>query len=82
LRNVAVTAPYMHNGSLGNLRDVLRHYSELNPERLHADGEALLRPLNMSEAEIDDLIAFLNTLTDKHGADRPRPVPAKGACPK
>ena len=31
LRNVARTAPYMHNGSLATLADVVRHYSEINP---------------------------------------------------
>ncbi len=77
LRNVAVTAPYMHNGSLATLREVLNHYSELDEERLHADGEKLLRPLKLSNAEMDDLIAFLETLTDRFGADRPRPAPPK-----
>jgi cytochrome c peroxidase len=74
LRNVAVTAPYMHNGSLDSLRDVLRHYSDLDEERLHADGENLLRPLKLTDTEVDDLLAFLETLTDQHGADRPRPA--------
>jgi cytochrome c peroxidase len=32
LRNVAQTAPYMHNGSLATLRDVVKHYSELNED--------------------------------------------------
>jgi cytochrome c peroxidase len=62
LRNVALTAPYMHNGSLATLRDVVRHYSELNEERLHADGERILRPLRLSEQEISDLVAFLESL--------------------
>ena len=75
LRNVAVSGPYMHNGSLDTLRDVLKHYSEIDEERLHADGEKLLRALKLSDAEIDDLLAFLNTLTDRDGADRPRPKP-------
>jgi cytochrome c peroxidase len=65
LRNVALTAPYMHNGSLATLRDVVKHYSELNEERLHADGERILKPLHLSAQEIDDLVAFLDTLTDK-----------------
>jgi cytochrome c peroxidase len=64
LRNLARSAPYMHDGSLATLRDVLRHYSELNEERLHADGEALLVPLRLSEAEIDDLLAFLDSLNE------------------
>jgi cytochrome c peroxidase len=80
LRNVAVTAPYMHHGGLATLRDVLRHYSELDEERLHADGEKLLRALKLSDTETEDLLAFLDTLTDKHGADRPRPVPSNVDC--
>jgi cytochrome c peroxidase len=53
----------MHDGGLNTLRDVIRHYSELDEERLHADGESILRPLRLSDAEIDDLVAFLETLT-------------------
>jgi len=63
LRGLVATAPYMHDGSLATLRDVVRHYSELDLDRLHADGEALLRPLKLSEPEIDDLVAFLRTLS-------------------
>lgn len=63
LRNVALTAPYMHNGSLATLRDVVNRYSELDEERLHADGEKILKPLRLSENEIGDLVAFLETLT-------------------
>ena len=68
LRNVAHTAPYMHDGSLATLADVVRHYSEVDMERLHTDGEALIRPLRLSEAEIADLVAFLETLS---GTPRP-----------
>ncbi len=63
LRNVAGTAPYMHNGHLATLRDVASYYSNLNEDRLHADGERILKPLKLSEAEIDDLVAFLETLS-------------------
>ena len=64
LRNVALTAPYMHNGSLATLRDVVRHYSELNEERLHADGERILRRLNLSRRESEDLVVFLQSLSE------------------
>jgi cytochrome c peroxidase len=64
LRGVARTAPYMHNGSLATLADVVKFYSELNEERLHADGERILKPLRLTQAEIDDLVAFLESLTD------------------
>jgi len=64
LRNVALTAPYMHNGSLASLADVVRHYSEINPDRLHSDGESLLKPLRLNAAETADLVAFLESLTE------------------
>ena len=63
LRNVAETAPYMHNGSVRTLRDAVRHYSEVDPDRVHSDGEQLVRPLRLNDGEIDDLVAFLNTLS-------------------
>jgi cytochrome c peroxidase len=62
LRGVARTAPYMHNGSLATLTDVVRFYSELNEERLHADGERVLKRLRLTEPEVADLVAFLETL--------------------
>lgn len=63
LRQLVHTAPYMHNGSLHTLQDVVRHYSELNEERLHADGERILRPLKLSPAQAADLVAFLRSLS-------------------
>ena len=80
LRNVARTAPYMHNGSLSTLRDVVRHYSELNEDRLHADGERILKPLRLSAAETDDLIAFLTTLSDAGTPFRRRTSPTDPPC--
>ncbi len=70
LRGVAATAPYMHDGRLATLHDVVRHYSELDEERLHADGEAILKPLRLSPQQQDDLVAFLRTLGPR-GADPP-----------
>jgi cytochrome c peroxidase len=64
LRNVARTAPYMHNGSLPTLADVVRHYSEVDEDRLHGiPGRRLLRPLRLSPREKADLVAFLETLS-------------------
>ncbi len=63
LRMLAASAPYMHDGSKARLRDVVRHYSDLDEDRLHADGEAILRPLRLTESEIDDLVAFLESLS-------------------
>jgi cytochrome c peroxidase len=77
LRNVARTAPYMHDGSLATLADVVRHYSEVNPDRLHSDGESLIRPLRLSAGESSDLVAFLESLTETASALAPSlPVPA------
>jgi cytochrome c peroxidase len=80
LRNVALTAPYMHNGRLATLRDVVRHYSELDMDRVHADGESLLRPLRLSEGDADDLVAFLESLTDPGATAAPAPPAAIAGC--
>jgi cytochrome c peroxidase len=73
LRQVARTAPYMHDGQLVTLEAVVQHYSELNLERLHADGEQVLRPLRLSPQEVQDLVAFLRTLTAGYPARKPAP---------
>ena len=80
LRNLTLTAPYMHNGSLATLRDVVRHYSELDLDRLHADGERILKPLNLTEAESTDLVAFLETLSADAELPAPLAPPVVAAC--
>jgi len=64
LRQLARSAPYMHNGSLATLDEVVRHYDRLDEERLHADGERILRRLNLRPDQAADLVAFLRTLSD------------------
>ena len=54
----------MHDGSLASLRDVVKHYSELDEDRLHLDGEKVLKRLNLTSSEIDDLVVFLQSLTE------------------
>jgi cytochrome c peroxidase len=69
LRNVALTAPYFHDGSRKTLQDVLKHYNkggEANP-----NADPVLKPLELSPSEINDLIAFLNALTDKAFSKNP-----------
>jgi len=64
LRNVALTAPYSHDGAFERLEDVLRFYSTLEgsaPAGHH--GERVLQPLDLSEREMADLVAFLASLT-------------------
>ncbi|MBI5901765.1 MAG: hypothetical protein HZB40_21415 [Rhodocyclales bacterium] len=80
LRNLKYTAPYMHNGSLATLRDVVRHYSEIDEDRLHSDGERILKPLRLSEAESTDLIAFLESLSAREALLAPVVPPAVAAC--
>ena len=64
LRGAARTAPYMHNGSLADLKAVVAHYNRIDLERLHTDGEAILMPLGLSDTEVDDLVSFLRSLSD------------------
>jgi len=80
LRNLVLTAPYMHDGSLATLRDVVRHYSELDEDRLHADGERILKPLHLSAAETDDLVAFLVSLSPAAPLAAPAVPPAVPGC--
>jgi cytochrome c peroxidase len=82
LRNVASTPPYMHNGSAPTLRDVVLHYSALDESRIHASARPLLRALRLADDEVDALVAFLESLTDGHGADRPRPARTEGCGPR
>ena len=62
LRNVGITAPYMHDGSLRTLWDVMDHYNKGGETNPYLDGG--IEPLNLSEHEIDDVVAFLFALTD------------------
>jgi len=59
LRNVTRNAPYMHAGELSTLGAVLRHYNRARPA---AVGHSELHPLNLSDAQLASLIAFLGTL--------------------
>jgi cytochrome c peroxidase len=61
LRNIALTAPYMHNGSLGSLRDVVEFYNCGGVANENLDG--LIKPLNLTHQEIDELVVFLTALT-------------------
>ena len=61
LRNIQLRAPYMHNGKLAHLEDVIAHYMSGGLDR--ASKSALIRPTELSAAEQSDLIAFLESLT-------------------
>ena len=64
LRGVANTAPYMHNGSLTSLEDVVNHYLSIDVKKLNANSAAIFKPLNLTKREASDLIAFLQSLSE------------------
>jgi cytochrome c peroxidase len=66
LRNIGITAPYMHDGSFDTLWDVMDHYNKGGEANAYLDGG--IQPLALSEKEIDDMVAFLFTLTDERFA--------------
>jgi len=82
LRNVALTAPYMHDGRFASLDEVLGHYARLGARAAH--GQVLDRRLPrapLTGAERADLIAFLDSLTDSAFVARyqqPPPPPPGG----
>jgi cytochrome c peroxidase len=60
LRGVSLTAPYMHDGSLATLEEVVRFYNRGGGANPHLDS--VLAPLELSEEEVSDLVAFLKAL--------------------
>ncbi|MES1171596.1 MAG: MbnH family di-heme enzyme [Bacteroidota bacterium] len=75
LRNVALTAPYMHDGSIATLADVVRHYAAggrlIESGQLAGDGRlsplksGLVAGFQLSEQDLADVVAFLESLTDR-----------------
>ncbi len=82
LRNIAVTAPYMHDGSLATLRDVVEFYAaggrNVTEGPNAGDGRAnpfkssLTVGIDLTEQEKADMVAFLHTLTDRTFVTNPR----------
>jgi cytochrome c peroxidase len=72
LRNIDQTPPYMHDGSEPTLRAVVEFYNKGGNPNPHLAKE--MKPLNLTEREIDDLVAFMRALT----ADVPNAVPPTG----
>jgi cytochrome c peroxidase len=66
LRNVAITAPYMHDGSLATLWDVMDHYNKGGVPNPNLDGG--MQRLGLTEPEIDDMVAFMESLTSEQFA--------------
>jgi cytochrome c peroxidase len=61
LRNVALTAPYMHDGSIATLREVAEYYDGGGVP--HEGLDPRIRPLGLSDDAREDLVAFLESLT-------------------
>jgi cytochrome c peroxidase len=71
LRNIAKTAPYMHDGRFNTLQECLDHYANVKPNLVNLDPLLQNSGLPLSTQDKQDIIAFLNTLTDyKLLADR------------
>lgn len=70
LRNIAASAPYMHDGSLATLDDVIDHYAMGGNG--HATTDPAIEPLSLSAEQRADLLAFLNALTDTTFLTDPR----------
>lgn len=77
LRQAARAAAFMHDGQLARLEDVVDHYAEVSPDRLHSDGTPLVRPLGLTAGERADLVGFLRSLAVE-APPRPAPPPP---CP-
>ena len=74
LREVARTAPYMHDGQLATLKDVVAFYNGGGGDG--AEKDSLLKPLELSEQEQRDLVAFLKSLSGKEADAAPPELPA------
>jgi len=82
LRNVAVTRPYMHDGSISTLEEVIEHYASggrtidsgpyAGAGRNNPNKASNVRNLNLTPSEKKDLVAFLESLTDKDFLTDPR----------
>ena len=60
LRDVSKTAPYMHDGSLHTLQQVVELYNQGGEANEHLSDK--IRPLNLSDQEVQDVVTFLNAL--------------------
>jgi len=70
LRNVGVSGPYMHDGSIQTLKAVIEHYNKGGKN--HISKSHLIKPLHLTEVEKENLLAFLLSLTDYEFLENPR----------
>ncbi|MGV3525992.1 MAG: MbnH family di-heme enzyme [Candidatus Sericytochromatia bacterium] len=71
LRNIAVTAPYMHDGSIPTLEAVIDHYAAGGRAGDNPFKSAFVKGFRLSDAERADLLAFLHSLTDDSFLNNP-----------
>ena len=74
LLNIELTAPYMHDGSIASLPDVIDFYAAggRGPGRTNPNKSARIAGFDLAPGEKEDLIAFLNSLTDRAFVEDPR----------
>jgi cytochrome c peroxidase len=72
LRNIAITGPYMHDGSIATLEDVLDHYTAGGRAHGNPNRDPRMMPLNLTAQNRADLLAFLRSLTDEELLRDPR----------
>lgn len=65
MRNVSLTAPYMHDGSIRTLKEVILHYARGGAD--HSNKSAVIKPFHLTNLEISQLESFLATLIDTSG---------------
>jgi cytochrome c peroxidase len=70
LRNITYTFPYMHDGRLKTLKEVIEHYNTIKPNKNLP--KELKNPMNITNSDKIDLLLFLSTLTDKEFLNNPR----------
>ncbi len=80
LRNVALTGPYMHDGSIKNLAAAIRaHFNRAQPR---PSRDKALAHIRITDRELSDLIAFLDSLSDRNFVTDPAFALPKTACGK
>jgi cytochrome c peroxidase len=73
LREIELTAPYFRDGSAATLREVVDHYARGGDDRSNVSPE--VRPLDLTEQDKQDLVAFMRALTSRHTAFVPPQLP-------
>lgn len=79
LRDIELTAPYMHNGSEKTLMDVIKFYDKGGEANANLDGG--MRPLKLTDQEKDDLVEFMKTLTSDSVRERAKNTKAQTRAP-